>query len=151
SQEPDLVSISRPSGRAFRRRKAPIAILALLAVVLLAAFDVTDISILAMLAVAAILVLRCIDGDEAWDSIEASILILIVAMLTIGKGLENTGAVELIVGGITPYLADMPPMVTLVAIYFVTSLLTEIVTNNAVAVILTPIAIGLATQMGVDP
>src|SRR5690606_37725552 len=61
------------------------------------------------------------------------------------------GAVELIVGGITPYLADMPPMVTLVAIYFVTSLLTEIVTNNAVAVILTPIAIGLATQMGVDP
>ncbi|MDZ5697514.1 SLC13 family permease [Chelativorans sp. M5D2P16] len=151
AEEADLVSVSRPSGRAFRRRKAPIAVLALAGVVLLAAYGVAGIGILAMLAVAAILLLRCIDADEAWDSIEASILILIFAMLIVGEGLQQAGSVELIAGAAAPVLAGMPPFVTLLAIYLLTSVLTELVTNNAVAVLLTPIVIGLATQMGVDP
>src|SRR5690606_34492472 len=138
-------------GRAFRRRKAPIAILALAAVVLLAALNIQDIGILAMLAVAAILLLRCIDSDEAWDSIDGPILILIFAMLIIGAGLENTGAVELIVNGLTPFLSALPPLATLIAVYFVASILTELVTNNAIAVLLTPIVIALAAEMGADP
>lgn len=149
--EADLVSVTRPSGRAFRRRKAPIAILALAAVVLLAALNIQDIGILAMLAVAAILLLRCIDSDEAWDSIDGPILILIFAMLIIGAGLENTGAVELIVNGLTPFLSTLPPLATLIAVYFVASILTELVTNNAIAVLLTPIVIALAAEMGADP
>ena len=151
AEEADLVSVSRPSGRAFRRSKAPIAVLALAGVVILAALNVMDIGILAMLAVAAILVLRCIDGEEAWGSIEGSILILIFAMLIVGAGLANTGAVELIVRYLAPFLTDVPPVVALVVVYFVASILTELVTNNAVAVILTPIVIALAAQMGIDP
>ena len=151
AEEADLVSVSRPSGRAFRRSKAPIAVLALAGVVILAALNVMDIGILAMLAVAAILVLRCIDGEEAWGSIEGSILILIFAMLIVGAGLANTGAVELIVRYLAPILTDVPPVVALVVVYFVASILTELVTNNAVAVILTPIVIALAAQMGIDP
>lgn len=151
AEEADLVSVSRPSGRAFRRGKAPIAVLALAGVVILAALNVMDIGILAMLAVAAILVLRCIDGEEAWGSIEGSILILIFAMLIVGAGLANTGAVELIVRYLAPFLTDVPPVVALVVVYFVASILTELVTNNAVAVILTPIVIALAAQMGIDP
>ena len=151
AEEADLVSVSRPSGRAFRRGKAPIAVLALAGVVILAALNVMDIGILAMLAVAAILVLRCIDGEEAWGSIEGSILILIFAMLIVGAGLANTGAVELIVRYLAPILTDVPPVVALVVVYFVASILTELVTNNAVAVILTPIVIALAAQMGIDP
>ena len=151
AEEADLVSVSRPSGRAFRRGKAPIAVLALAGVVILAALNVMDIGILAMLAVAAILVLRCIDAEEAWGSIEGSILILIFAMLIVGAGLANTGAVELIVRYLAPFLTDVPPVVALVVVYFVASILTELVTNNAVAVILTPIVIALAAQMGIDP
>ncbi|MCO5057559.1 MAG: SLC13 family permease [Rhizobiaceae bacterium] len=151
AEEADLVSVSRPSGRAFRRSKAPIAVLALAGVVILAALNLMDIGILAMLAVAAILVLRCIDAEEAWGSIEGSILILIFAMLIVGAGLANTGAVELIVRYLAPFLTDVPPVVALVVVYFVASILTELVTNNAVAVILTPIVIALAAQMGIDP
>ena len=151
AEEADLVSVSRPSGRAFRRGKAPIAVLALAGVVILAALNLMDIGILAMLAVAAILVLRCIDAEEAWGSIEGSILILIFAMLIVGAGLANTGAVELIVRYLAPFLTDVPPVVALVVVYFVASILTELVTNNAVAVILTPIVIALAAQMGIDP
>ena len=151
TEDADLVSVTRPSGRPYRRGKAPIAVFALAAVVLIAAFGLMDIGILAMLAVAAILLLRCIDADEAWSSIDGSILILIVAMLIVGQGLANTGAIELVVRSLTPWIAGLHPFVTLVALYALTSILTEIVTNNAVAVLITPLAIGLANQLGVDP
>ena len=147
----DLVSVSGPSGRPYRRRQAPIALGAILAVVALAALDAMPIGILALLAVAAILVLRCIDNDEAWGSIDASILILIFSMLIVGAGLEATGAVEVIVDAIAPSLGGLPPLLALGAVYALTSVATELVTNNAVAVILTPIAIGLATSLGLDP
>ncbi|MBO6718620.1 MAG: SLC13 family permease [Rhizobiaceae bacterium] len=151
AEEADLVAVSRPSGRAFRRGRAPIAIAALAAVVTLAALGVMDIAALAMLAVAAILILRCIDGEEAWASIEGSILVLIFAMLVVGAGLQETGAIELIVSGLLPLLMEMPPLATLLVIFFITSFFTELVTNNAIAVIMTPIVIGLANQMGLDP
>ncbi|MEX4010137.1 SLC13 family permease [Neoaquamicrobium sediminum] len=151
TEDASLVSVSRPSARPYRRSKAPVALGALAAVVGLAAFNVMDIAILALLAVAAILLLRCLDSDEAWGSIDGSILVLIFAMLIIGAGLERSGGVQLIVNALAPYLATMPPVVTLVAIFAISSTLTELVTNNAVAVLVAPIAIGLATQMGVDP
>ena len=151
AEEADLVNVSRPSGRAYRRRKAPIAIGAVAAVVLLAAFGLMDIGILAMLAVAGILLLRCMDGEEAWHSIEGSILILIFGMLIVGTGLRNTGAVELVVGWIAPMLAMAPPLVALMLVYLLASVLTEVISNNAVAVLIAPIAIGLAQQLGIDP
>ena len=72
-------------------------------------------------------------------------------MLAIGAALDSTGAVALIVSGIAPTLETLPPWAIVWAIYLLTSILTELVTNNAVAVVVTPIAIGLATQMNVDP
>ena len=151
SRSGDLVAVSGPSGRPYRRAQAPVAVAAVVAVVGLAAFEILPIGILALIAVAAILVLRCIDNDEAWGSIDASILILIFSMLIVGAGLEQTGAIEAIVAIVAPYLGVLPPVLALAAIYALTSVLTELVTNNAVAVILTPIAIGLATSLGLDP
>ncbi|MBL8588387.1 MAG: anion permease, partial [Methylobacteriaceae bacterium] len=149
--EADLVAISRPTGRAFRRAHAPLAVGALAAVVALAAFDVADIGVLALIAAAGLLLARAIDSDEAWSSIEGGVLVLLISMLIVGKGLENSGALKLIVGALAPRLADLPPIVVIAAFYALASLLTEIVTNNAVAVVLTPLAIGLAQQLGFDP
>ncbi|MGY6706980.1 MAG: SLC13 family permease [Rhizobiaceae bacterium] len=151
AEEAELISVSRPSGRAYRQNRAPIAIMAVAAVVFLAAMNFMDIGILAMIAVAAILVLRCIDSDEAWGSIDASILILIFAMLIIGVGLQNTGAITLIVDAAMPAMSGLHPFVMLLAVYLLTSVLTETVTNNAVAVLVAPIAIALALQLQVDP
>ncbi|KKB10120.1 SLC13 family permease [Devosia chinhatensis] len=146
-----LASVNRTSGRAFRPSKAPIALIALAAVVGLAAFGIMDISILSMLAVVAILVLRCIDSDEAWRTLDGGILVLIFAMLIVGLGLEKSGAIELVVGAFAPTLSTLPPVLLLIAVYMLTSLLTEIISSNAVAVIMTPIVITLAQQVGVDP
>ena len=146
-----VVSITTPGGRAYRRRQAPVAVLALIGVVALAALEVMPIGVLALIAVAGILILRCIDGDEAWGSIDGAILVLIFAMLLIGAALQNTGAVELVVGALTPYLAELPPILVLATVHFTASILTELVTNNAVAVVLTPVVIALGQQLGIDP
>lgn len=151
SDESELVSVTRSTARAFRRTKAPLALLALGLVVVLAAFNVMDIGILAMIAVAAILVLRCIDADEAWGSIDGAILILIFSMLIVGQGLMETGAVTLIVEWVTPIMSTVSPFVALLIVYALASTLTECVTNNAVAVIFTPIVIGLGQQLGIEP
>ncbi|MFN3936586.1 MAG: SLC13 family permease [Gemmobacter sp.] len=147
----ELVDISAPSERPYRRRKAPIAVGALLGVVVLSALNVAPIVILSLIGVAIVLVTRCIDSDEAINSVDGRLLALIFAMLAVGTGLDRSGAVQLIVGGIAPWMAGLPAFALIFAIYALTSILTEVVTNNAVAVILTPIAIGLAAQLGVDP
>ncbi|MCP4781306.1 MAG: SLC13/DASS family transporter [Hyphomicrobium sp.] len=151
AEEADLINLSEPRAKSYRRRKAPWAILAMAFVVLLAAFNVMPIVGLAWIAIAAILLLRCIDADEAWQSLDANILVLIVAMLIIGAGLEKSGAVDLVVKGVEPLLRDNSPFVSLIVIYFIAVVLTELITNNAVAVVLTPIAIGLADSLATDP
>ncbi len=147
----DMVDVSHPSSRAFRRGHAPIAIGALFSIVGLAAFGVAPILLLSVLAVAVVLITRCIDADEAFEYIDGSLLALIFSMLAIGAALEASGAVALIANGIAPVIADFPPFFIIWAIYLLTSVLTELVSNNAVAVVMTPIVIGLGTALGIDP
>ncbi len=151
AEDMDLVEVNRPSDQAFRRGKAPIAILALGGVVGLAALGVADILPLVLLAVALILLTRCIDADEAFSMVEGRLLALIFAMLMVGAGLEEAGSVQLVVSYVQPLLADAPAWVVILAVYVLASTLTEVVTNNAVAVILTPIAIQLGLALGLDP
>ncbi len=151
SVDMDMVDISTPSERAYRRGHAPIVIGVLMAVVGLSALNIAPIVILSLLGVAVILVTRCIDADEAFGFIEGRLLAMIFAMLAVGTGLDHSGAVQLIVDAIAPFLAGLPPWVMVFAVYSLASILTELVSNNAVAVILTPIAIGLGLSLGVDP
>jgi di/tricarboxylate transporter len=146
-----LADVSDARVRAFRRRKAPVAIATIAGVVILAAAMGWPIAGLAMAGVGVVLLLRCLEPEEAWGSIDGNTLVLIFGMLAFGKGLENAGTVDLIVNSLRPLLGTLSPFALLVAIYAVTSLLTETVTNNAVAVIMTPIAIGLASALGADP
>ncbi len=147
----DLVDVAAPTGRAYRRQKAPIAVAALLGIVGLAAFGFAPILALSIFAVALVFGTRCIDADEAFSFVDGRLLALIFAMLAIGAALEESGAVQLIVNGIAPALGTLPPFFIVWAIYLLTSLLTELVSNNAVAVVVTPIAIGLASALGYDP
>ncbi|APE45301.1 dATP pyrophosphohydrolase [Sulfitobacter alexandrii] len=147
----DMVDVSTPSARAFRRGHAPIAIGALIGIVVLAALNVAPILLLAVIAVALVLVTGCIDAEEAFSFVDGRLLALIFAMLAVGAGLQNSGAIALIVDGIAPTLATLPPGAVIFAVFLLTTLLTEVVSNNAVAVIMTPIAISLATALGLDP
>ena len=136
--------------RRFRRQRAPVAVGALAGVVTLAALGVMPVALLAMIGVAVVLITRCVDAEEAWRSIDGSVLVLIFAMLGIGSTLDAIGTVELIVGAVSPWLGTLSPLGVILVLYFLTSALTETVTNNAVAVIMTPVAIGLAQATGQD-
>jgi len=151
SQEMDLVDVTKPSARAFRRGHAPVAVLALLGVVGLAGLGLAPILPLSVIAVAIVLLTRCIDADEAFSFIDGRLLALIFAMLSIGAALEHTGAVALVVDAVSPGLTGLPPFLIVLAVFMLTTTLTEMVSNNAVAVVVTPIAIGLAQAMGIDP
>ena len=146
-----LVNVAQPTERAYRRRHAPVAILALAGIVGLAALGVAPILALSVMAVAVLFLTRCIDADEAFSVIDGRLLALIFSMLAIGAALQATGAVVLIVDAVAPFLGGLPPWALVWAVYLLTSVLTELVSNNAVAVVVTPIAIGLATSLGVDP
>lgn len=150
--ETQLIDLTRHAPiRPVRAYHAPLAIFTMLGVVALAAFGVIPIAGAAVIGVALILLLGVVDPDEAFSYIEARLLILIVGMLAVGKGLQDTGAVQMIVDLISPSLAQMSPVFVLITLFLMTAFLTEAVTNNAVAVIMTPIAIGLATTLGYDP
>lgn len=147
----NLIAEDTSHVRRFRRRRAPIALLTLAGVIVLAALSVLPVVALALIGVGLVLITGCIDPEEAWRSIDGSVLVLIFAMLGIGSGLEAIGTVGLVVDAISPWLGTLSPLVLILVLYFLTSILTETVTNNAVAVIMTPVAIGLAQATGNDP
>lgn len=150
-ENPNLFGITNTSARAFRRDKAPLAIGALAAVVILSALNVLAIEVAAILAVGFILIARCIDAEEAWSSIDGNVLVLIFGMLAVGLALEQAGSVKMVVNALAPFLVEAPVWAVVFAVYVVSVLLTEIITNNAVAILVTPIVIKLGTDLGIDP
>ena len=147
----DLVDVAQPSERAYRRAKSPIAMAALAGIVLGAALGLAPIFVLAVLAVALVLLTGCIDAEEAFSFIDGRLLALIFSMLAIGAGLEATGGIRLVVEALAPWLGTLPPVLFLWAVYVLTNALTELVSNNAIAVIMAPVAIALAEATGTDP
>ena len=147
----DLVDVNRPRVVAFRRAKAPIALAALAGIVVLSALDLAPILPLALIAVAVILTTHCVDTDEAFSFVDGRLMAMIFAMLAVGEGLDQSGAVGLIVNGVAPWLEQLGPFALILAVYFIGLVLTEFLSNNAVAVIYTPVAIQLAEKLGHDP
>ena len=137
--------------RPFYNERAVYLVLGLAAVVGLAALNVAPILTLALVGVAIVFLTKCIDADEGIGAIDGRLLLLIVSMLTLGSALEQSGALTLIIDSIAPLLASVRPILALLLVYMLTSILTELVTNNAVAVLMAPIAAGVALQLGLDP
>ena len=145
-----VVDVATPNERAFRRGHAPLVLIALAGIVVLAALGVAPILLLTLVAVALVLVAGAIDSDEAIGFVDGGLLVLIFSMLAVGAGLQASGAVELIAGAVAPLLTGLPPVLIVWSIFLLTSVLTELVSNNAVAVVVTPVAIGVADALGVD-
>ncbi|HWW58577.1 MAG TPA: SLC13 family permease [Sphingopyxis sp.] len=148
---PNLIGLAMASVTAFRRRRAWIAILVMASAVLLSATGIMSIGIAAFIGVAIVLLTRCIDASEAWGSIDGDVLILIFAMLAVGAALEQAGSVALMVGALEPVLTDAPQWAVIAIVYFSALLLSELLSNNAVAALMGPLVIGIAEATGVAP
>ncbi len=145
-----IMNVTKVKRKAFDRKKAPIAIATLAGVVGFASFNVMPIAGLAIIGAVTVMLTGCINMKKAHRVIEWPILMLIFGMLSLSIAMAKTGSATLIVDYIANLIGHHGPVVLLIAIYMLTSLLTEIMSNNAAAVLLTPIAIGLADSIGVD-
>jgi di/tricarboxylate transporter len=146
----ELINLTEVTDRPFRRNKAWIAILAVSLVIGLSAIEALPIAATALIAATAVVAFGCLDADEAYKAIHWPILMLIFGMLAIGNALETTGAAQVVVDLLIGLTGGFGPWVALSLIYLITTLMTEFISNNAAAILLTPIAIGIAEQLGVD-
>jgi len=130
-------------------------IVAILGTITLAAFGIMPIVKSAMLGVVVLLTLRIITPQESYQSINWQVIILISALIPVGIVIQKTGTAEWLGGFIASATSSAPkdwqPKVLLGLIYLITVVLTEVSSNAATAIIMTPIALAVTQQMGFDP
>lgn len=147
----DLVILAESNVRAYRRKHAPLVLSAFLGLVLFSSLGIAPLFVLAITAVVFVLCSRCIDIEEAYEFVDGKILVLIFSMLAIGRSLELNGIISGLTKVVDPYLNFLPLFIIIWFLYFITSVLTETISNNAVAVVITPFAITLASSLDCDP
>ena len=132
-----------------------LSIFTILFAVIMAIFKIIPIVVGVILGVIALLLARVITPNEAYSSIHWQVIIVIAAFLPMGIAMQKTGLDEIIgnsIGNIVNlFPVDLIPYLLLAVIYLITMILTEIASNVATAIIMTPIALTLATQFGFDP
>lgn len=133
-----------------RFEKAPWAFAILTGMVLVVAVGWLTMLQAALLAAGAMLLFRCCSTAQARRSIEWNVLIVIAAALGLGLALEKTGAAS-VIAGLLLGLVHEQSWPALAMVYLVTTLFTEIITNNAAAALVFPIAMSAAERLGVNP
>ena len=133
------------------REKAGIATGIFVAVVLAATLGLVDIMICALTGVFLMTLTHCLSLKDAYRSLQSEVLLLIVGTLALGLAMQKTGATELYSNAFLSLFEGKSPHMILFAIIVLTSIFTHILSNNATAVLLLPIAISTAVSLGVDP
>jgi len=129
-------------------RKAPIAMLTLVGVVALAAFRVMPIEVSAPLGCLVLILTRCLNWKEAMNALSTQVVLIIVASLAMGVALLRTGGADYLANLFVYITFGAPPSVVMAGLMLMMAVLTNVVSNNAAAVIGTPIAIGIAQRLG---
>lgn len=141
----------RSTAQPNRSSKAPVALLILVSMIALAATGAVPIVTAAFLAALGMMATRCLHGDEARDALDVQVLIVIAAALGIGEAVQATGLAEALAGGILSASAPFGYVAVLVALYVTTNLLTELITNNAAAALMLPVALAVGGDLGLEP
>ncbi|MEM7387650.1 MAG: SLC13 family permease, partial [Verrucomicrobiota bacterium] len=150
-EEMDFVSITEPPKREVRPGKGKIAALITIAFIMGATFKTYPIAMLAILAAGLLLLTRCLEPREAYRSVQWNIIFLLFGMLALGKAMETSGGAETIAVTVERIFGNSSPVVILAVIYLLSSILTELISNTAVAALITPIVIKIAANIDVDP
>ena len=146
-----LVAPRRPEQAKPKRGKAPLALAILLAVILFAAFEVASIVTTSFVGALAMVATRCLRGQDARRAVDVPILLVIAAALGLGRAMETTGLAEALAQAITGPAATFGAVGVVAAVYVATSLLTELITNNAAAALMLGIGLSAARALEVAP
>lgn len=149
-KSPDFVIIEDIHHAIIDREKAGIATGIFAAVVLAATLGLVDIMICALTGVFLMTFTQCLSLKDAYRSLESQVLLLIVGTLALGLAMQKTGATQLYSDAFLSLFDGKSPHMILFAVILLTSIFTHILSNNATAVLLLPIAISTAVSLGVD-
>jgi di/tricarboxylate transporter len=143
----ELFAVDRP----FDLRKAAISMGIFVAVVASAAFSIVPIAASAFAGAVALILLRVIRPEEAYAGLRPEVLFLIAGMVVVGLSIEVTGLAASGTALLIEFIRPFGPLTALAVLYGVTLFATEFLSNAAVAVLITPVAVALAESLGVDP
>ncbi|MCG8426924.1 MAG: SLC13 family permease [Chromatiales bacterium] len=146
-----LVAPRQPRTPRFQTAKAPLALAILLGVVMLAAFEVADIVTTAFIGALAMIVTGCLRGRDARRAVDVPILIVIAAALGLGQAIESTGLAAVAAHWVTQQAELVGPIGVVAMLYLATSLLTELITNNAAAALMVGVGLAAAQELGLPP
>ena len=149
--DPGLVLLGEQPQRRVDWRQGLASILVIVAVVGVAALGWLPIVASALLGCVALVMLRSLRSDEAYAAVDWRVIILLAGLLPLGIALQKSGGADWMAHHALGSIADHGPLVTLAVVYLITAVLTEVMSNNASAVLVVPIAISAAHNLGVDP
>ena len=155
----DILLLDKPQTPAVSlRRKLPIVLAVLAGIILSSSFHLMPIAGSTIIGVVILFLTGCMKPKEGYAAVDWGLLILIYGMLVLGTALQKSGATELVANSLSGLAGWLPfedphvsAMLMLAVCYVATAVLTELLSNNATVVVMTPIAIGLAASLGVDP
>jgi di/tricarboxylate transporter len=135
----------------FRKRKVIPAVAIVAGVVLTAAFNILPILISAIVGSILMILVGCLDLEDAYKAIEWKVIFLLAGVLSLGAALEKTGAALLVSDALIAGVGPWGPTALLAAFFLVTTVLTNVMSNNATAALLAPIALAASESLGLSP
>ncbi|GGJ97728.1 SLC13 family permease [Luteimonas terricola] len=148
--DPGLVLLGERDQPRTSMRRALFALGILTAVVAVAASGLMSIVAAAILGCIALVLLRVLEPEDAYAAIDWRVVLLLAGVLPLGIALQNSGAAALLADFSIGLVGGFGPVATLAVIYVMTSVLTEVMSNNASAALVVPIAIATAESLGLD-
>jgi len=145
-----FVLVSQVELPSFRKSQMLKAVAIVAGVIAAAATGYVPIVAGAIVGCVLMVLTRCLTLEEAYRSINWQVIFLLAGVLTLGTALEKTGAAQLMGGFLVEHLGGLGPVALVSGLYLATSLLTELMSNNATAALLAPVAIAAAESLGID-
>lgn len=132
-------------------KKMYLSLSVLAGVIVMAALNILPIIQGALIGIIILVIADCITIREAYRQVDWKIIFVLACLIPLGTALTNSGAADLLASNVLVYLSDFGPLYIMFFLFAVTALVTSIMSNAATAVLLSPIAISIAVQLGIDP
>lgn len=150
-QSSDFIVISQAELKKYRKKEMAIAVSVLAAVIATAALNILPIVVSAILGCLVLLVTGTITTRQAYNAVQWKVIFLLAGVLPLGIAMNRTGAAELLSRWVLSSLESLGPVAVLSGFFLLAMLMTNIISNQASAVLLAPIMISAANSMSVNP